>query len=81
MNVSAGGLYFETVGPFERGDLLRLALEIPPTAGLLEFGGKLAGYANVLRVDKLCDDQTDAGRVCERYGVAVRFCRPPKLCL
>ena len=81
MNVSSGGLYFEAVGPVEQGDLLEVVLEIPPTAGLLEFGGKLAGYANVLRAEKMCDDQAGTDPACEKYGVAVQFCRPPKLCL
>jgi len=81
VNVSSGGLYFETAGPVERGDLMKVALEIPPTAGLLEFGGKLAGYASVLRAEKMCDDQAGTDPTCEKYGVAIQFCRPPKLCL
>jgi hypothetical protein len=81
VNVSSGGLYFETVGPVERGDLLKVVLEIPPTAGLLEFGGKLAGYANVLRAEKLRAGRAGTDPACEKYGVAVQFCHPPKLCL
>ena len=80
-NVSTGGLYFETYGPVEQGDLLEIVLEIPPTPGLLEFGGKLAGYASVLRAEKMCDDQAGTDPTCEKYGVAIQFCRPPKLCL
>ena len=78
VNVSSGGLYFETtVEVFRRGDVLKVILEIPPTAGLLEFGGKLAGYANVLRAERIRD--TDPP--CDNYGVAAQFCRSPKLCL
>jgi len=81
LNVGSGGLYFETgVGEFERGDLLKLALEIPPTAGLLEFGGKLMGYANVLRTDRIRDNRAGAHPTCDKQGVALQFCRPPKLC-
>ena len=70
MNVSTGGLYFETkTDIFEQGNLLKVELSIPPTPGLLEFGGKIAGFARVLRTD------SDSGR----HGVALQFCRPPKL--
>lgn len=69
-NVSPGGMYFETAADtFEQGNLLKVELSIPPTSGLLEFGGKIAGFAKVLRTDSA------AGR----YGVALQFCRPPKL--
>lgn len=71
-NVSLGGLYFETSSDtFEQGNLLKVELSIPPTSGLLEFGGKIAGFATVLRTDKAAD----------RFGVALQFCRPPKLCI
>ncbi|MHC4541617.1 MAG: PilZ domain-containing protein, partial [Planctomycetota bacterium] len=49
VNVSSGGLYFETTGTFEPGSLLHVELSIPPTPGLLEFGGRIAGFARVLR--------------------------------
>jgi hypothetical protein len=72
VNVSTGGLYFETIrSAFERGDLLHVELSIPPTSGLLEFGGKIAGFAKVLRTDSASG----------RHGVALEFCRPPKLCV
>ncbi len=82
VNVSTGGLYFETAGElFGRDDLLKVALEIPPTAGQLEFGGKLTGYANVLRAERILDNHASADSASNKYGVAVQFCRPPKLCL
>ena len=72
VNVSTGGLYFETAADtFEQGNLLKVELSIPPTSGLLEFGGKIAGFARVLRTDS-------ASGI---YGVALQFCRPPKLCV
>jgi len=72
VNVSPGGLYFETAtGTFKQGNLLKVELSIPPTSGLLEFGGKIAGFAKVLRTDSTSG----------RYGVALQFCRPPKLCI
>lgn len=70
VNVSTGGLYFETANDtFEHGDLLKVELSIPPTSGLLEFGGKIAGFAKVLRTDSASG----------KYGVALQFCHPPKL--
>lgn len=71
-NVSTGGLYFQTSSDvFEKGNLLKVELSIPPTSGLLEFGGKIAGFAKVLRTDSA------AGR----FGVALQFCHAPKLCV
>jgi len=70
VNVSPGGIYFETTSDtFEQGNLLKVELSIPPTSGLLEFGGKIAGFAKVLRTDSA------AGK----FGVALQFCRTPKL--
>ena len=69
-NVSPGGLYFETTADtFEQGNLLRIELSIPPTSGLLEFGGKIAGFAKVLRTDSASG----------KHGVALQFCRHLKL--
>ena len=72
VNVSTGGLYFETpTETFEQGNLLQVELSIPPTSGLLEFGGKIAGFAKVLRTDSASGS----------HGVALEFCRPLKLCI
>ena len=74
VNVSPGGVYFETeteTETFMPGNLLTVELSIPPTSGLLEFGGKIAGFAKVLRTDSASG----------RYGVALQFCHPPKLCI
>ena len=77
VNVSPGGLYFETAADaFKPGDLLKVELSIPPTTGLLEFGGKISGFAKVLRTNNA---HTDANLSHGRYGVALEFCRFPKL--
>lgn len=74
VNVSPGGLYFETVDDvFTPGNLLKVELSIPPTAGLLEFGGRISGFGRVLRVG---DTKLHSGK----YGIALEFCRPLKLC-
>ncbi|MEA3225412.1 MAG: PilZ domain-containing protein [Planctomycetota bacterium] len=80
-NVSSGGLYFETATEeFERGDLLKLELMLPPTSGLLEFGGKIAAFAKVLRMEVIRDDTVGANLARGEYGVALKFCRPLRLC-
>ena len=74
VNVGPGGLYFETAdGVFRPGDLLTVELSIPPTAGLLEFGGRISGFGRVLRAGAKPES--------DKYGVALEFCRPPKLCI
>lgn len=82
LNVSPGGLYFETTAEaFEKGNLLKFELSIPPSPGLLQFGGKIAGFAKVLRIDNICSSSTVTGSASDRYGVALQFCRSPKLCI
>ena len=75
VNVSPGGLYFQTTADaFQPGNLLRVELSVPPTTGLLEFGGRISGFAKVLRTSNICES-TSSGR----YGVALEFCRTPRL--
>lgn len=82
VNISPGGAYFRMkTDTFKRGDLLKIELSIPPKSGLLEFGGKMAGFAKVLRADTICDSSTDEGSSEGIHGVALQFCRPPKLCV
>ena len=79
INVSPGGLYFETVAnEFEQGRLLKVELTIPPTAGLLELGGRISGFGKVVRS---CSSGEDANLPYGRYGVALQFCRSPRLCM
>jgi len=82
VNVCTGGLYLETsIGKFKQGSLLKVYLSIPPTSGLLEFGGKISGFARVLRTDVLCDLPRGGHEISGKHGVAIEFCRPPKLCI
>jgi len=82
INVSPGGLYFATpAGVFKPGKLLKIELSIPPTAGVLEFGGRISGFANVLRTHNISDPHTDANLLSAKYGVALKFCQPPKICM
>ena len=79
VNISPGGAYFRTKAEtLKQGELLKIELSIPPKSGLLEFGGKMTGYANVLRTDEICDSITGDDPSKSRYGVALQFCRPLK---
>ncbi len=80
VNVSPGGLYFETPDDaFKLGNLLKVELSIPPTTGLLEFGGRILGFGRVLRICSIRDSRTGANLHSDRYGVALEFCQPLKL--
>jgi len=80
VNVGTGGLYFEAKDvSFKPGSLLEVKLSIPPKRGLLEFGGRISGFARVLRADSISAEGT--ALTFGKYGVALHFCRPPRLCL
>jgi hypothetical protein len=80
INVGTGGLYFETKDvSFKPGSLLEVELSIPPKRGLLEFGGRISGFARVLRTDSISAEGT--ALTSGKHGVAVQFCRSPRLCL
>ncbi len=80
VNVSPGGLYFETAADvFKLGSLLKVDLSIPPTSGLLEFGGSISGLGKVLRAHTISDSRTDTKLPFVRSGVALEFCQPLKL--
>lgn len=80
LNVSPGGLYFRAPAPTpKQGNLLHIELSIPPTAGILEFGGKLSGFARVLRAQSIRDSYTGTDLPSNDCEVAVEFCQRPKL--
>ena len=80
VNVSPGGLYFETIAEaLEPGNLLKIELSIPPTAGLLELGGKISGFARVLRTCNIDEPDASTNLPFNKYGVALEFCKSLKL--
>ena len=82
VNVGPDGLYFETgADVFKPGSLLKVELSIPPTSGLLEFGGRMSGLGRVLRVHTIRDSCTGSEPPYVRSGVALEFCLPFKLCM
>ena len=80
LNVSPGGLYFETpADSFSTGNLLRIELSIPPKAGQLDYGGRISAFAKVLRTETI-NRANAVHSSYSRYGIALEFCRSPKLC-
>jgi len=79
-NVSPGGLYFRArTTTLEPGNLVAIEVSIPPTAGVLEFGGRISGLARVLRAHSIRDLGPDIYSPAGTCGVAVEFCQRPKL--
>ena len=56
-------------------ELLDVEICVPPTEGLLEFGGRMTTFARVLRVDKGAGADFDDGRIC---AVAAQFMGAPR---
>lgn len=81
MNVSTGGLYFHTsTDAFKPGNLLSVVLSIPPTTGLLEYGGRISGFARVLRAEQIDQPLPRVSLPSSRYGIAAEFCHSLKFC-
>jgi len=80
VNVSPGGLYLQTSAEtfkadnIPKGTLFRVELTIPAEKGLLEFGGRISGFAKVLRTSNLHDTANP-----DKCGVGFEFCHPVKL--
>ena len=81
INISPGGLYFQTTAnEFKLGDLLNVEFLIQPKTGLLEYGGRISGLGRVLRADDIDRSKPEVISPSGRSGVALQFCRSPKLC-
>ena len=78
INVSPGGLYFETAAEimFDAGSLLKIELAIPPTSGELELGGRISVLGKVVRT---CTAKTGSILNSDKHGVALEFCHSPRL--
>jgi hypothetical protein len=75
VNVSPGGLLVEMKGGnLINGELLSVEMSVPPTEGLLDFGGSFSSYARVVRSDNHQDSEESSEKV-----AALEFCDSPKL--
>ncbi|MBL7215368.1 MAG: PilZ domain-containing protein [Phycisphaerae bacterium] len=77
INVGPGGILVEMKSnELREGELLCVEMTVPPTEGLLEFGGSFSSYARVVRnkIDKNLVAEAPFAEV-----VALEFCDSPKL--
>ena len=75
VNVSPGGMLVEMKsGEINHGELLSVEMSVPPTEGLLDFGGSLSSYARVVRLAG-----TDGSNNSPENIIALEFCDSPKL--
>lgn len=80
VNASPGGLYFRTADcRCKTGKIVEVELSIPPSNGRLHKPGRISSFAKLLRVepDNSVAEKDKASET--HYGVAVQFCRAPKL--
>lgn len=80
VNASPGGIYFRTADCHcPVGRILELELAIPPSDGRLHRPGRISSFAKLLRVEPVDSTNTKPDASDTHYGVAVQFCRAPKL--
>lgn len=79
VNVSPGGMLMEVnTSDFKEGQLLSVEMSVPPTEGLLEFGGRFSTYARIVRVQP-DEQQRESDRIGAPKKIALEFCRSMKL--
>ena len=79
VDVSSGGALIDiNTDGFKQGELVNIEMPIPPTEGLLEYGGKFSSYGRVLRVHEP-KSGTAADRAAVVHTIAFEFCESPKL--
>jgi hypothetical protein len=82
LNVCPGGVLLEINGAnLKKGDLVNLELAIPPTRGLLEYGGRFSTYARVLRIEIPHENANNgiSDEISHIQRIAMEFCEVPRL--
>jgi hypothetical protein len=80
VNVSPGGMLVEMKsGDIADGELLSVEMTVPPTEGLLEFGGSFSSYARVVRAGGTTGQSSQTSPSSPDKTVALEFCDSPKL--
>jgi len=78
INVSPGGILVEMKSnELQEGELLSVEMTVPPTEGLLEFGGSFSSYARVIR--NRADVKHALAEAPFAEVIALEFCDSPKL--
>lgn len=79
VDVSSGGALIEMNGKgLDDGQLISVEMSVPPTEGLLDFGGRLSNYARIIRVDQGCESSENTSATVTQT-IALEFCESPKL--
>jgi hypothetical protein len=75
VDVSPGGMLVQVNNDnVDKGDLLSIEMSVPPTEGLLDFGGSLSNHARVVRSgNHRSPDESD------KKVIALEFCDSPQL--
>lgn len=82
VNASPGGLYFSTSSDgFKPGTMLEVELTIPPKSGQLEKLGRISALGKVVRTEQLSSNAEQINSFEDCYGVALEFCRTPRLAI
>ena len=79
VDVSSGGALVDiNTDGLKAGELVNIEMPIPPTEGLLEYGGRFSSYGRVLRVHAP-KSGTAADIAAVIHTIAMEFCESPKL--
>ncbi len=62
----------------KHGELLSVEMSIPPTKGILEYGGRFSGYTRVIRIDKPYPEKMTKSNSAGQT-IALEFCESPRL--
>ena len=80
VNASPGGLYFKTSScRCHPGKIVEVELAIGPKSGQLERLGRISSFAKIIRTERIKREIAESAASQTAYGVAVEFCRRPKL--
>ena len=79
VDVSPGGMLVEfNSRGLSDGQLVSIEMSVPPTEGLLEYGGRFSSYARIIRLeDAKAGTNTDSASLIQT--AALEFCQSPKL--
>lgn len=79
VDVSTGGALIEMNGKgLNDGQLVSVEMSVPPTEGLLDFGGRLSNYARIIRIDDEHRSPENTPSTITQM-IALEFCESPKL--
>ena len=74
VNVSPGGMLIDlNAHDLAFGELVNVALTVPPTEGLLEWGGSFSSYARVVRTGRTTAFHEPA----MLHSIALEYCQSP----